>query len=346
MKKILAIAFALLLVGQPAHAQFWKKIFKKKAKTEKKATVKSDGIDDLAQTALADITIADNEKNRNAFTDIPIGIKADRFEKLLMEKGFSERQQQGPHTSKSYIYSGELLGEKATVTLAVSDQTDRVYAVDVAEEKVYSSEAEVVKRFQTLKDMLVKTYGKGFISRQGEAYNIISRLGTVCLHYERGAMSNSYTIGVVYEDAKAYRMAYYEMSDTAYEEKPRVITQGLAAPCMHTDIVGLSFALSGAASQQKAVQVLKKYEYAIGRITAKVLPASFQMPDYKVSVTMGLRRKRVISTTIVANDEIDAVRQDLQREGYVTSDHKTYRQGKKTVTLSTNKENKVVLTIK
>ncbi len=346
MKKIIAFAFALMLVGQPAHAQFWKKIFKKKAKTEKKAATKADGIDDLVQTALADISAADNMNNRNAFVGIPLGIKADRFEKLLLEKAYSERQQEGPHTSKSYIYSGEVYGEKATVTLAVSEQTARVYAVDVEEEKVYNSEKEVAARFRTLKGMLTDTYGKGFVSRQGETYTIISQLGSVYLHYERGAMSNSYTIGVIFEDAKAYRMAYGEMSDTAYEEKPRVIANGLASPCRHTDIVGLAVALSGAATQQKAVQVFKNYEYVVGRANARLLPASFQMNDYQASVSVALKRKKVVGVTIVANDEMDAVQRDLQTEGFVTSDQKTYRQGKQKVTLSVDKQGRVVLTIK
>ena len=44
---------------------------------------------DSAQLALADIsTLADNSNNRNGFMGIPLGIKADGFEKQLLEKGF------------------------------------------------------------------------------------------------------------------------------------------------------------------------------------------------------------------------------------------------------------------
>ena len=126
---------AVAWICQPADAQFFKKLFKKKAKTEKKTVTKTDGIDDAAQTAMLDITtLADNSNNRNAFLGIPLGIKGERFEQLLREKGFAERKAEGKQTAKSYIYDGEVFGKRATVTLAVSDQTDRVYAVDVTAE--------------------------------------------------------------------------------------------------------------------------------------------------------------------------------------------------------------------
>ena len=48
------------MISEPADAQFFKKLFKKKAKTEKKASTKTDGIDDDAQVAMADFaTLAD-----------------------------------------------------------------------------------------------------------------------------------------------------------------------------------------------------------------------------------------------------------------------------------------------
>ena len=141
---LLIIIFYLLfspIATQTADAQFLKKLFKKKAKTEKKASTTADGIDDDAQVAMADITtLADHTNNRNAFMGIPLGIKGDRFEKRLLAMGFVERKHEGKQTAKSYIYEGPVLGARATVTLAVSDQTDRVYAVDVADETVYNSE--------------------------------------------------------------------------------------------------------------------------------------------------------------------------------------------------------------
>ena len=93
-------------------------------------------------------TVADNTNNRNAFMGIPLGIKGDRFEKQLLEKGFTERKPEGKQTSKSYIYDGDVFGAHSTITLAVSDQTDRVYAVDVSDETVYQSEKDVKARFQ------------------------------------------------------------------------------------------------------------------------------------------------------------------------------------------------------
>ena len=128
---LMALA-ALLLMAQPADAQFLKKMFKKKARTERKAKVGKDGIDDDAQQALADVTtFADNSNNRNAFLGIPLGIKAERFEKQLLEQGFTERKAEGKQTAKTYVYEGDVYGAKARVTLYTSEDTERVFAVDV-----------------------------------------------------------------------------------------------------------------------------------------------------------------------------------------------------------------------
>ena len=233
MKKIIFALLAAVLVCQPADAQFFKKIFKKKAKTEKKAKKSADGIDDAAQIAMADIaTLADNTNNRNAFMGIPLGIKASLFEKQLIEKGFTERVLDGKHTAKSYIYDGQVYGAKCTVTLAVSDETDRVYAVDVTEDTIYPSLKEVKARFAKVKAELVKVYGRGFVDNQGEAYTIQTQLGTVNLHYERGSLTSSYTFGFALDDAKAYQMAYNEMDDKEYETAPRTIASGCC--CIRT----------------------------------------------------------------------------------------------------------------
>ena len=56
MKKIIMILLAVAFVSLPAEAQFFKKLFKKKAKTEANVSVKDDAIDDDAQVALADIS--------------------------------------------------------------------------------------------------------------------------------------------------------------------------------------------------------------------------------------------------------------------------------------------------
>ena len=71
MKKLFLLVLGAMLVAQPVDAQFFKKLLKKKAKTEKKkkSGSKADGIDDEAQTAMADwATAVDNQTNRNAST--------------------------------------------------------------------------------------------------------------------------------------------------------------------------------------------------------------------------------------------------------------------------------------
>ena len=340
---LLAMAF----VSQPADAQFFKKIFKKKkAKTEKKQTIKSDGIDDALQLPLADIATADNQNNRNAFLGIPIGIKADRFEKLLLEKGFIEQKHEGPQTGKSYIYEGEVYDMPSKVTLAVSEQTGRAYAVDVEYQTIYSSEQDVVTRFKAVKEHLVKDYGPGFVDNQGEAYCIQSRLGTVTLHYERSSMTNNYQMGIVFDDAKAYQMAYGEMEDKTYEMAPRVVENGLAAACNHTDIVGLAISMLQTRTQVKATSLLKAYEYTVGKVTPKLLPATFSMGDYQATVAAVLRKRIVTSYTITATDDLEAIRRDLQTNGFESVDQNTWRLGKTTCVLSTDTQNRVVLAIR
>ena len=338
----------LLLYTQPADAQFLKKLFKTKAKTEKKVEVtKTDGIDDDAQTAMADVaSLADNSNNRNAFLGIPLGIKADRFERLLLEKGFTERKAEGPQTGKSYIYDGEVYGVRSTVTLAVSDHTARVYAVDVTDETVYNSQKEVVARFQQVKKELQQVYGRGYVDNQGEAYTIQSRLGTVNLHYERGSLSSSYTLGFALDDAKAYAMAYLEMDEREYETAPRVIEQGLAAACCHTDLVGLGVKLLQNRTVKASQIVLRSYDYTLGKLTAKALPATFQMGDYRAAASLLRRGQSVTTVTLTANDDADAVSKDLQTYGFTTSDQKTWRQGRMTATVAQDKQGRVVLTLR
>ena len=187
MKKIVFTLLALALVCQSADAQFFKKLFKKKAKTEAKAPVAADGIDDDAQLALADIaSCSDNRNNRNAFLNIPLGIKADRFEKQLLQQGFVERKNEGAQTSKTYYYEGEVYGAKSLITLAVSEQTGRVYAVDVEDQTVYPSEQAVKQRFASLKKELVKVYGGGFIDKHLGLDQVVG------LHVDRLAVGGGY----------------------------------------------------------------------------------------------------------------------------------------------------------
>ena len=347
MKKIVFALLAVALVCQPADAQFLKKLFKKKAKTEKKASSKADGIDDDAQTAMVDIaTLADNTNNRNAFMGIPLGIKGERFEKQLLEKGFTERKPEGKQTAKSYIYDGDIFGTRATVTLAVSDQTDRVYAVDVTDETIYNSEKDVKARFIQVKKELQQVYGNGYVDNQGEAYTIQTRLGTVNLHYERGSLTNSYSLGFALDDAKAYQMAYSEMEDKEYETAPRKIEVGLAAACNHTDLVGLVVRLLQNRTVKGAQAMLGSYDYTLGKATAKVVPASFKMDGYQATASLARKKQAITVVTLTATDDAEAVCKDLKTYGFVSDDQKTWRQGKMTAVVSTDKEGRVVLTLR
>lgn len=338
---------AVALVCQPADAQFLKKLFKKKAKTEKKASSKADGIDDDAQTAMVDIaTLVDNTNNRNAFMGIPLGIKGERFEKQLLEKGFTERKPEGKQTAKSYIYDGEIFGTRATVTLAVSDQTDRVYAVDVTDETIYNSEKDVKARFVQVKKELQQVYGNGYVDNQGEAYTIQTRLGTVNLHYERGSLTSSYSLGFTLDDAKAYQMAYLEMEDKEYETVPRKIEVGLAAACNHTDLVGLGVRLLQNRTVKGAQAMLGSYDYALGKATAKVVPASFKMDNYQATASLARKKQAITVVTLTATDDAEAVCKDLKTYGFVSDDQKIWRQGKMTAVVSTDKEGRVVLTLR
>lgn len=350
MKKLIILLLGAILVAQPSDAQFFKKLLKKKAKTEKKKSgSKADGIDDQAQVAMADVmAMADNQNNRNAFLEIPLGIKADRFESQLLGKGFSERKPDGKQTAKSYIYEGDVYGAKSIVSLLTSDQTSRVYVVDVAEEQIYPSLQAVQQRFQEMKKQLTTVYGQGYVDNQGEAYTIQTRLGTISLHYERGSLTSSYTIGFTLDDAKAYQMAYSEMDaeDKEYETAPRTIENGLAQACNHTDLVGLGVKLLQNRQLKAAQSVLRSYDYKIGKVTPKAVPATFAMNDYQVSVNMARKKQTVVSVTITATDDIAAICKDLQTYGFTSADQKTWRQGNMTVSVSTDKQGRVVVTLR
>lgn len=350
MKKIILLLLGVVLIAQPADAQFFKKLLKKKNKTEKKKSgSKTDGIDDQAQTAMADwTTCADNKNNRNAFLNIPLGIKADNFERELLKQGFAERKPDGKQTAKSYVYEGDVYGVKSIITLITTEQTTRVYAVDVQEEQMYSSQQAVQQRFDEMKKQLTAVYGQGFVDNQGEAYTIQTLLGTVSLHYERGSLTSSYTIGFTLDDAKAYQMGYGEMDaeDQAYETAPRTIDNGLAKACNHTDLVGLGVKLMQNRTVKAAQSVLKSYDYKVGKMTAKAIPAIFVMNDYKASASLTRKKQAISVITLSATDDADAIRKDLQTYGFTSADQKTWRQGAMTVVLSTDKEGRQVVTLR
>lgn len=268
--------------------------------------------------------------------------------KSLIEKSFTERKPEGKQTAKSYVYEGDVYGAKSIVTLATTDQTARVYAVDVEEEQIYPSLQAVQQRFQALKKQLVSVYGQGFVDNQGEAYTIQTRLGTISLHYERGSLTSSYTIGFTLDDAKAYCMAYDEMDaeDKEYENAPRGIESGLAQTCNHTDLVGLGVKLLQNRQLKAAQAILRSYDYKLGKATAKVVPATFAMADYQASVSMARKKQNITSVAITATDDVTAICKDLQTYGFTSSDQKTWRQGNMTVVVSTDKQGRVVVTLR
>jgi hypothetical protein len=239
-------------------------------------------------------------------------------------------------------------GAKSIVTLATTDQTARVYAVDVEEEQVYPSLQAVQQRFQVLKKQLVSVYGQGFVDNQGEAYTIQTRLGTISLHYERGSLTSSYTIGFTLDDAKAYCMAYDEMDaeDKEYENAPRGIEKGLAQACNHTDLIGLGVKLLQNRQLKAAQAVLRSYDYKVGKVSAKSVPATFVMADYQATVSMVRKKQNITSATITATDDMAAICKDLKTYGFTSSDQKTWRQGGMTVVVSTDKQGRVVVTLR
>jgi len=347
MKKLVLSLLSLTLICQSADAQFLKRLFKKKAKTEKKASSKSDRIDDEAQIALGSIVAgADNSNNRNAFMGIPLGIKGERFEKQLLEKGFAEHKTEGKQTAKSYIYDGEVLGSPSTVMLAVSEQTGRVYAVDVTDQTIYGSEAAVKTRFAKVKQELQQIYGKGYVDNQGEAYTIQTQLGTVNLHYERGALTSSYSLGFTLDDAKAYQLAYTEMEDKEYEVAPREIKDGLATACSHTDLVGLGVKLLQTRQVKGAQSILRGYDYTLGKTTPKTVSASFVMGGYRSTALLTRRKQTVSVITLTATDAVEAVCKDLKTYGFTSADQKTWTQGRMKAVVTTDKAGLVVLTLR
>ena len=216
----------------------------------------------------------------------------------------------------------------------------------MTDQTIYPSEKDVKQRFAALKKELIKEYGRGFVDNQGEAYTIQNRLGTVNMHYERNSLTTSYNIGFALDDAKAYQMAYQEMEDKEYETAPRTITDGLAIACNHTDMVGLGVKLLQNNSLKGAQNVLRNYDYTLGKTTAKTVTASYTLDDYKVSVSLARRKQNVILITLTANDDMDAICRDLQTNGFVSADQKNWSQGKMSVVVSTDKQGRVVMVLR
>lgn len=338
------ISASLVFLPMQADAQFFKKLFKKKPKTEVVAKVSSD-VKNVPQTVMLNPdSLKDNSNNRNGFAGIPLGINAEKFERMLVEKGFVGQAQQANQTAKTYRFTGDVMGSPATVTLIVSEKTATVYAVDVEEPTVYSKEADVKKRFAQLKASLVETYGKGYVDNGGEGYNIMTRLGCVNLHFERITVGGGYMIGFSVDDAKAYATAYEEMADKEYEAKPRTVAQGLAEIEKHTDVVGLGTRLIGSRYFTRARNVLKEYEYATNKITTRELQASFALPGgYSSKAVIRRKGSSLISFIITANEDKALLEQAVKVGGYVSAGKNTYKNGKVKMVWTEDKQGNQIL---
>lgn len=331
MNKVSTVVLSVLIGFVPleADAQFFKKLFKKKPKTEVVTEAKENVKDDVQTVMLNTDSLADNSNNRNGFLGIPLGINADRFEKALIAKGFEAIETVGNQTAKTYRFTGEVMGSKSKLTLVVSEKTATVYAVDVEEPVVYNTEADVKKRFGQLKEMLVGIYGKGFVDNGGECYNIVTKLGCVNIHFERITIGGGYMIGFSVDDAKAYATAYDEMAEKEYETKPRNITLGLADLDKHTDVVGLGTKIISGKTLTKARSILKEYEYTTNKITTRELQASLKLPGgYTSKITVRRRGRSVTGVTIVANEDETLLNQAVKVGGYIDSGKNAYRNGK------------------
>lgn len=339
--KTFIIVLGLSIVPLKADAQFFKKLFGKKKEKEVERVEKAPE----QQTVMLDpATLEDNSNNRNGFMGIPLGIDAEVFDKRMKELGFAAIEQKEKQTSKTYKYEGDVFGVKSFVTLNTSEKTNIVYAVDVVDPTVYSTEKAVTKRNTELKNEFVKTYGKGYVNKGGECYTIITQLGSVNLHYERITIGGGFNIGFVADDAKAYKVAYDEMADKDFEASPREIVKGLAPVCNHIDVVGVGVKIMEEQLYSKARTTLTKHDYVLGKATSKALTATYKLPaDYSCVLTLGRKGSKVNTVTITANEDKDLVMQDLKRCGFEEIGKNTYKSGRLRLTWTEDKQGRQVL---
>lgn len=92
--------------------------------------------------------------------------------------------------------------------------------------------------------------------------------------------------------------------------------------------------------------MLGNYDYAIGKMTAKAVPASFIMEGYQATVSLTRRKQAITIVTLTATDDTEAVCKDLKTYGFTSNDGKTWHQGKMTAVVTTDKDGRVVLTLK
>ena len=142
------------------------------------------------------------------------------------------------------------------------------------------------------------------------------------------------------------KWTYQEMEDKAYETAPRTITDGLAEACGHTDLVGLGVKLLQNKTVKGAQEILLSYDYSLGKTTNKALSASLTIGDYKVVASLARRKQTITAITLTANDNLAVVYRDLETNGFTSANQKTWQQGKMSVTVSADKQGRVVLLLR
>jgi hypothetical protein len=84
----------------------------------------------------------------------------------------------------------------------------------------------------------------------------------------------------------------------------------------------------------------------LGKATPKVVPATFTMADYQSVASLARKKQTITAITLTATDDMEAVCKDLKTYGFISDDQKTWRQGKMTAVVATDKEGRIVLTLR
>ena len=70
------------------------------------------------------------------------------------------------------------------------------------------------------------------------------------------------------------------------------------------------------------------------------------MDNYQATASLARKKQAITAITLTATDDVEAVCKDLKTYGFISDDQKTWRQGKMTAVVATDKEGRVVLTLR
>ena len=70
------------------------------------------------------------------------------------------------------------------------------------------------------------------------------------------------------------------------------------------------------------------------------------MDGYQATASLARKKQAITTITLTATDDVKAVCQDLKTYGFISDDQKTWRQGKMTAVVATDKEGRIVLTLR